>query len=169
MDTMTTTHNQLFVTMAISAWETSVKRTGKIFDSLTDDQLMMEIAPGRNRGIYLLGHLVAVNDGILKILGFGDKQYPQLEETFLTNADNPGVAMPSVQELRSYWKNSVNKLSEHFSKMQAEDWFGRHMAVSDADFEKEPHRNKLNVIINRTGHLEYHRGQLVFLLPREND
>jgi len=37
------------------------------------------------------------------------------------------------------------------------------MAVSDEDFSKEPHRNKLNVIINRTNHMSYHLGQLILL------
>jgi uncharacterized damage-inducible protein DinB len=168
METLTTT-SQLFVTMALNAWEASVKRTSKIFDSLTDEKLMQEVAPGRNRGIYLLGHLAAVNDGMLKILGFGDRLYPHLEKTFLEDPDNPETAMPSIAELRSYWKNSINALNEHFKQVQPDDWFTRHMAVSEADFEKEPHRNKLNVIINRTNHMEYHRGQLVFMLPREND
>jgi uncharacterized damage-inducible protein DinB len=168
MDTMTT-HQQLFVTMALSAWESTLKHTSKIFDSLSDEQMLKEVAPGRNRAIYLLGHLVAVNDGMLKILGFGEKKYPQLETTFLTNPDNPGIPMPTVQELRTYWKDSISLLNSHFSKMLPEDWFARHTAVSEADFEKEPHRNKLNVLINRTNHQEYHRGQLIFLMPAAGD
>jgi hypothetical protein len=36
------------------------------------------------------------------------------------------------------------------------DWFSRHMLVSPEDFAKEPHRNKLNVIINRTNHMANH-------------
>ncbi len=35
--------------------------------------------------------------------------------------------------------------------------------VSDEDFEKEPHRNKLNIIVTRTSHLSYHTGQLILL------
>ena len=32
--------------------------------------------------------------------------------------------------------------------------------VSDEDFAREPHRNKLNVLISQTNHLSYHPGQL---------
>lgn len=39
----------------------------------------------------------------------------------------------------------------------------KHSAVSEEDFAKEPHRNKLNLLLNRTNHLSYHHGQLVFL------
>jgi hypothetical protein len=37
------------------------------------------------------------------------------------------------------------------------------MNVSEADFLLEPHRNKLNVLLSRASHENYHRGQLVFL------
>jgi hypothetical protein len=130
---------------------------------------MQQVAPGRNSGIYLLGHLAAVNDGMLKILGFDEKKYPHLEEMFLTNPDKPGTPILSARELRDIWKSSVNSLSDHFKAMQPEDWFARHTAVSETDFEKEPHRNKLNVVISRTCHMEYHRGQLIFLLPAAGD
>jgi hypothetical protein len=38
----------------------------------------------------------------------------------------------------------------------------KHTAVSDADFAKEPHRNRLSVVLNRAGHVQYHLGQLVW-------
>jgi hypothetical protein len=51
--------------------------------------------------------------------------------------------------------------------LQPAEWFNRHTVVSEADFEKEPHRNKLNLLINRTNHLSYHLGQLIYLKPRK--
>jgi hypothetical protein len=47
--------------------------------------------------------------------------------------------------------------------MKPQDWLGRHTAVSEEDFQKEKHRNKLNVLISRTNHAGYHLGQLVYL------
>ena len=44
-----------------------------------------------------------------------------------------------------------------------EEWFTRHANFSEADFPKVPHRNRLNVVISRTNHLAYHRGQLVLI------
>jgi hypothetical protein len=35
--------------------------------------------------------------------------------------------------------------------------------MTEEDFEKEPGRNKLSVLINRTNHMAYHLGQLVLL------
>jgi hypothetical protein len=47
--------------------------------------------------------------------------------------------------------------------MTAEQWLEKHTSVSDEDFAKEPHRNKLSVLISRTNHLANHIGQLLFL------
>jgi hypothetical protein len=54
-------------------------------------------------------------------------------------------------------------LGQKFNSLQPGEWFGKHTAVSDKDFIKEPHRNKLNIIITRTSHLSYHTGQFILL------
>jgi hypothetical protein len=154
---------ELFVKMAIDAWEAQNARVDKLLEELSDEQLQAETAPGKNSGVYLLGHLTAVSDGLLAILGFGEKLYPQLEEIFLKNPENSGIEKPSTAELKQYWKDINAKVRGHFEKTSADDWFGKHTAVSAEDFAKEPHRNKLNVLISRTIHQSYHLGQLVYL------
>ena len=52
----------LFVKMAIGSWKIQNDRIEKLIAALTDEQLNREIAPGKNTGTYLLGHLVAVSD-----------------------------------------------------------------------------------------------------------
>jgi hypothetical protein len=47
--------------------------------------------------------------------------------------------------------------------MKPDQWFEKHAALSEEDFSREPYRNKLNIIITRTSHLQYHTGQLVLL------
>jgi len=91
---------QLFIRMVLDSWNSHNARFNKLLDQLTTEQLMAEVAPGRKRGIYLAGHLVAVSDGMLPILGFGQKLYPQLDDVFIFNPDQPGQEMPSVDELR---------------------------------------------------------------------
>jgi hypothetical protein len=49
--------------------------------------------------------------------------------------------------------------------MSTADWLDRHMSISAEDFKREPMRNKLNVLINRTNHESYHLGQLMLLHP----
>ncbi len=154
---------QLFVKMALDAWNIQVDRTTKLFDSLSDDQLKQEVAPGRNTGIYLLGHLTGVHDAIFPLLGLKERSYPQLEDVFVKNPDKSGIEKPDTQRLREYWKDVNQTLLRHFNQVSPTDWFQKHAAVSDDDFEKEPHRNKLNVVLNRTSHLANHLGQLTFL------
>jgi hypothetical protein len=157
---------ELFIKMVVDAWNTQCTRLTKLFDALSDEQLAAETAPARNSGIYLLGHLVAVTDGMLPLLGFGEKLYPQLEKPFLTSPDRSGLEIPTVQELREYWKVINAKLSDSIAATTPGEWFTKHNAVSAEDFAKEPHRNKLNLLINRTNHNSYHLGQLIYLKPK---
>jgi hypothetical protein len=159
--------NQILIKMALDAWQGQLKTTDTLLNKLSDEQLMQEIAPSRNRGIYLLGHLVAVHDMMLPLLFIGDAQYPQLHPVFVHSPDKAAADLPSVAELRMQWTAVNEKLSAHFASLTADEWFSRHASVSPEDFAKEPHRNRLNVLLSRTNHLSYHRGQLVLLQTKE--
>jgi len=156
----------VFIKMALDAWQTYVKRTDDLFNDLPDEKLTKEVSPGRNSGIYLLGHLTAVHDRMLPQLGLGESLYPELYEPFVAQPDKEAKALPSVSDLRKYWKQVNEKLNEGIRTVKPEDWFTRHNVVSEEDFKKEPHRNKLNLVMNRTNHLASHYGQLVFLKER---
>jgi hypothetical protein len=158
---------QLFLKMAIDAWKTQIARTTKLIDSLSDEQLQREVATGRNTGVYLLGHLTAVHDALISLMRFGERLYPELDKAFVDNPDGSELSKPPVSELRLAWTKVNEKLSEHFDTLTEKEWFERHAAISEADFNKEPHRNRLNVVLNRTSHLANHLGQLTFLKPRE--
>ena len=156
----TATQSNLLVKMILMAWDAQNNYLNKLISSLTDEQLAKEIASGKNTGVYLLGHLIAVSDGMLPLLGFGDRLFPEMEEMFIKNPDKSGQAFPSVSELKKRLEAVNTKLNNHFKSTDIEGWLSRHTAVSSEDFVKEPHRNKLNVVINRTGHTAYHIGQM---------
>jgi uncharacterized damage-inducible protein DinB len=156
----------LFVKMVLSAWQAEISRMNNLLEKLSDEELNQETAPGRNTGTYLLGHLTATSDRLLPLLGFEERLYPELENIFLTQPDKSGIAKTSTQDLRKYWASVSAKLAEHFNKMQPDDWFTKHTAVTEEDFAKEPHRNKLNVLMTRTTHQSYHLGQLTFLVKK---
>jgi hypothetical protein len=153
----------IFINMVISAWDTYNTRIKKLLDTMSDEQLLSETAPGRNSGIYIIGHLVAINDGLFPILGFGERLYPELDKVFLNSPDRSGLEKPSINQLKEYWNKVNTKLAENINQVTADEWFTRHNNVSEEDFAKEPHRNKLNIIINRTNHTSYHLGQLIYL------
>ena len=159
----TTTQLNLLVKMTLTAWDTQNSYLNKLVASLSEEQLTKEIAPGRNTGIYLLGHLVAVSDAMLAVMGFGDRLFPALENVFIHYPDKSGLPMPSVAELKENLEAVNKKLAMHFQAATTEEWFSRHMSVSPEDFAKEPHHNKLNIVISRTGHMAYHLGQMQLL------
>ena len=157
------TQTEIFLKMTFDRWNASVKSFDTLISSLTDDDLQREIAPGKNRGIYLLGHLIAVHDDLLVLLDMGEKLYPELQEAFLKNADKVITPIPPAAILRNYWSNQCEVLQQKFDKLAPNDWFDKHTAVSAEDFAREPYRNKLNIIVTRTTHLQYHIGQLRLL------
>lgn len=157
---------ELFVKMTISAWDTQNARLHKLVYSLSDAQLAAETAPGRNTGVYLFGHLIAVSDALFPIMGWGERLYPELETIFLKNPDKSGLEQPSVETLKVYFETINAKIEKHIHSMKVNDWFSRHTAVSAEDFAKEPHRNKLNILINRTNHTSYHLGQMAYLVSK---
>jgi len=155
--------NELPIKIVLDTWYGNVSRADALFNTLTDEQLQGEVSPGRNTGTYLLGHLTAVHDRMLPLLGFGAQKYPQLDEVFITSPDKSGKTMPPIADLRAYWKDTNETLATHFKAMQPGEWLNKHTSVSEEDFAKEPHRNRLNVLISRANHLSGHYGQLLFL------
>ncbi len=156
------TSANLMVKLVLDNWFGAIKRTDTLIHSLTDEQLLQETAPGRNRGSYLLGHLTAVHDAMLPLLGLGDTLHPELLEQYIKNADSKTDHHTPAQ-LRQYWSEVNEVITAKFNALTADEWLQKHTSVSAEDFAKEPHRNRLNVLLSRFGHLEYHRGQIAYL------
>ena len=158
-----TNQNQIAVKNVLDGWRGRVLEANKMLSQITDEKLLEEIAPGKNRGIYLLGHLVAVHDLMLPLLNFGEAQFPSLREQFITNPDKAVAEIPSVQELRENWATVNDALANHYANLTVDEWFVKHSSISAEGFEKEPHRNRLSIVVSRTSHLAYHVGQLSLL------
>ena len=154
---------QNFVQMALNAWNIHIKRADNFFDSLSDEALLKEVAPGKNRVIYLLGHLIAVNDTMISLFGLGQRAYAHLDEAFVEKPDKSGLDFPEASVLRKDWKKSNEALTTYFAGISPENWFSKHTSMTEEDLIKEPTRNKLSVLINRTNHLAYHLGQLALV------
>ena len=151
---------EVFVQLALRSWNGQMENADKFFDSLSDEEMMKEVSPGKNRVIYLLGHLIAVHDRMHELLGAGERLYPNLDEAFISSPDKSGHDFPELAALRADWKKSKETLAVAFAKLTPADWFGRHMSMTDEDLIKDPARNKLSVLLSRTNHLSYHLGQV---------
>ena len=153
----------VFTKMVVDAWHAKTNQLDKLLAELTDGQLMHEVSPGRNRGIYLLGHLTAMVGFMVPQLGFGENTTPQLAAYFVQTPDKSVSGMPSVAELRLEWARAKALLDDHIAATSPAEWFQKHASISEEDFAKEPHRNRLNLLLSRASHFDYHLGQLVFL------
>jgi len=113
--------DELFAATVLSNWELALKRISTIFDRHTDADLVRPIAPGKNRALYLLGHLVAIHDNMVPLLGLGERRYPQLDALFLTNPDNPAAELPPASELRKNWTSINTFLTERLREWKPEE------------------------------------------------
>jgi DinB superfamily len=155
------TNEELCSIAALNSWKLVISRFDQNLASLTDAQLQKQVAPGKNRLFYLVGHLTAVHDRLFPLLGIGERLHPELDEPYLTNPDRTLTDPVSASDLRKAWTEVNSKLTGAFEKFKAEDWLQKHADVSDEDFAKEPTRNRLAVVMSRTNHASFHSGQAV--------
>lgn len=145
---------------AVASWKQNLDRLDQIFAAVSDDDLQTEVAPGKNRLFYLLGHLVAVHDRMLPLLRLGARRHPELDEPFLNKADRtvPDTITPAA--LRAAWTEVNTTLTTAIEALPATAWLERHDAVSAEDFAREPLRNRLAVLLSRSAHVQFHTGQI---------
>ena len=148
-----------YVALGLKAWKTQIERADKVFGNLSPEGALREIAPGRNRLLYLWGHLTAMHDAMLPLLGLGERLHPEFDAAFVSNPDKSQAIIPSHEQVREAW-NAVNvELRKGFEEMSWSDWLQRHTAVSEEDFAKDTSRNRFAILLSRTNHLSYHLGQ----------
>jgi hypothetical protein len=118
---------EIFVRMALKSWDIQVTNASKFFESIDEASMSREVAPGKNTILYLLGHLIAVNDGMISLFGLGERQFSHFDEAFVKNPDKAGFEMPDGATLKADWQKSNQTLSTYFKNMSAEDWFAYHL------------------------------------------
>jgi hypothetical protein len=156
---------QTLLTVALNSWKSAIERADRLFPVLSEEQLIKEVAPGKNRLIYLWGHLTAVHDRMLPLLGFGERLHPEFDVLFLTNPDKTVAELPPVKEIKIAWDEVNGKLLTGFASLSASEWLQKHTAVSEEEFAKDPLRNRFAILLSRTNHLAYHLGQTA-LVPK---
>lgn len=152
--------DDLLVKTVVTSWKQIVNRLDERFAPLDDEQLQKQIAPNKNRLFYLLGHLTAVHDRMLPLLGIGERQHPELDEVYLSNPDRKLSDPLSAADLRKVWSEVNTAITSAVEKFSVDDWLKQHAAVSDEDFSKDPTRNRLAVFLNRANHASFHTGQI---------
>jgi hypothetical protein len=161
--------DQQLLDVALRSWKQNVDRVDAFFNDLTDHQLQQRVAPGRNRLVYLLGHLAAVHDAMRPLLGIGAKLHPELEAPFLANPDGAVPSALTGTELGRMSREINDALWTAFNRWTPAQWLERHTSVSPEDFAKEPHRNRFSVLLSRSAHVQFHYGQMVLTKPKTSN
>ena len=142
-------------------WKFNTDRFEAFVRDLTDEQLEERVAPGRNRLLYLLGHIAAVHDRMLPLLGIGTRQHQDLDAFFLESPDGGAASPVPVARLKEILLEVDKTLWSALSGWTAADWLAKHSTVSDEDFAREPHRNRMSIVLSRNTHLAFHYGQVI--------
>jgi hypothetical protein len=102
----------------------SIVRLDKLFGTLSPEQLEQQVTPGKNRLIYLWGHLASVNDGLLPLLGIGERLHPELDAMFISKPDRSVELTVTAQSLKLALDKIDQKLWEGFSNFSPANWAG---------------------------------------------
>lgn len=134
-------------------------------NALSDEDLKMELSPGKNHGVWLLGHLVVCDDDFSLYMGTGPLLYPEYYETFGSGSKiQPVENYPPAAELREYWKKIVEKNKKIYAELTDAELKELHSNMKDP--EKDFFKTKERICIFWQLHEMYHAGQLGVLASR---
>src|SRR5262249_60144715 len=90
------TNEGSYVALGLKVWKAQLDRADKLFGGLSSEEALRKIAPGRNRLLYLWGHLTAMHDAMLPLLALGDRFHPEFDVAFVSNPDKSQAAIPAA-------------------------------------------------------------------------
>jgi hypothetical protein len=135
-------------------------------DALTDDELRAEIVPGRNHGIWILGHLIASDDDLSLYINKEPILFPELQELFKQGSTVQDISKyPPIPELRQKWQKVCEKNGNVFKQL-TDEMLDEYHEMIQGDPEKDYFKTKEVVIINWTLHQIHMAGQLALLLGK---
>jgi uncharacterized damage-inducible protein DinB len=144
-------------------WQIVSRWISETLNSLTDEDLKKTISPGRNHGVWILGHLIQSEDELSKYLGKGEYIFPENERLFgQKNKPGPVSTYPDVPELRKQWETVKAKNDKIISEITDAEWDEPH-ALIEGSIEDDYFKTKGGCIMNWIVHQTYHIGQLVLL------
>src|SRR5690349_2748735 len=88
---------------------------------------MMEVAPGKNSGVYQSGHLTAMHDALFRIIRMCREIFPEYADIFLWSPDKTVADLPSLEEIKQWWLNVNIQLKKCFSQIHTNEWYERHI------------------------------------------
>lgn len=141
-------------------WDANNRAMQKVLDNISEEDFQRPIVKNGNSPSWLLGHLAETDDSLFELLGIRKRMFPDLAKIYHHERGTNQSGHLTKEELSTQWKAIVEELNRTIKSYTESDWLSRHTVVSDEDFKKEPHRNKLNVMLSRVTHKASHLGQI---------
>ncbi|MBK7156992.1 MAG: DinB family protein [Ignavibacteria bacterium] len=133
-----------------------------LLKDLTDEDLRTELSPGKNHGIWILGHLIASDDDFSLFMGTGNPVYPEIQELFGQGSKlQPPDKYPDVKSLRVKWDEICEKNRKIYSELKDEDFDKPHAMIKN--YDTDYFKTKGRVIMAWQIHQAYHAGQLAVI------
>jgi uncharacterized damage-inducible protein DinB len=134
-----------------------------IINNFTDDELKLEIAPGKNYALWIVCHLVASDDDFSMFMGRGGLLYPEYAELFSQGKKLiPFEQCPSPKDVRNALEKVIEKNKLVYSSLNDEELNEPHALMNDP--ENDFFKTKARVIMAWQLHQVYHTGQLASIL-----
>src|ERR1019366_8461519 len=134
-------------------------------DELTDEELRSDIIPGKNHGVWILGHLIASDDTLSEYLGYGPTLFPESQVYSQGNTLLPVDECKSPSVLRGEWKKVCEKNESIYQTLTDAELDQPH-AMLQGNPAEDYFKTKQGVIINWSLHQVHHAGQLALLLAK---
>ncbi len=145
-------------------WQTVTYIINEQLKALTDEELGRELAPGKNHGLWLLGHLITSEDFYNKYLRGEKLCFPEYEKLCGMGATLlPPGDFPKPAAMREHWQQVLDRNEKLLSELTDEDWDQPHCQPGGGE-EGDFFKTKGGFITFMSSHEMYHSGQLGILV-----
>ncbi len=87
-------YTEQLIKQVLNAWAAQNKAVNAFFDKYEAGAYMKEVAPERNRAIYLLGHLIAIMTGYYRYWGLVKSFFHSLKQYLFPRPTKPLQKFP---------------------------------------------------------------------------
>lgn len=143
---------RIFTRIAVNTWKATVGRFDDIVAACSDEELEREVTSGKSRLFYLIGHLTALHDRLLPMLGLGERRHAELDAEFSDERDAHRASGFSPRRVRQAWNDVNAALLAGMERLTPEQWLEKPAAVDRA--------NRLSVLLDWTDHVSLHSTQV---------
>jgi hypothetical protein len=147
-------------------WELTTSWINGSLKMISNKDLNESILPGKNHGVWILGHLIESEDELSTFLGKGPMLFPSYIELFGQGSKlEPIEFYPSAEELRTNWKEVISKNEIMLKEMKDSELDEPHCQRIKED-PNDFFQTKGRCIAIWSLHQMYHNGQLAILLSK---